>query len=302
MRFLRFFVPSKGIRIGALHGKDVVDVTKITRTKYASIARLFKDASEKNLSLRKLIGTSIARTSLRKYSYQELDVAPSTRKPHLITPVKAPEVWACGVTYLKSREARESETKSKGIYDWIYEAKRPEIFFKATPSRCVGPNQPICIRSDSQWTVPEPELALIIGFEQKVIGYTIGNDVSARDVESENPLYVPQAKIYSGSCALGPVVTTTDEIDDVRNLRITISIIRDGYCVFNGETNTSQMKRSLKELLEYLHRDNPLPPTTVCLTGTGIVPPDDFTLKNGDTVEIQIEKIGTLRNPVVHLK
>jgi len=216
-------------------------------------------------------------------------------------PYQPPEVWGCGVTYVRSKQARETETTIKGIYDKAYEAIRPEVFFKATASRCAGPNEPICIRSDSKWTVPEPELTFIVGMRNEIVGYTIGNDVSARDIEGENPLYLTQAKIYKGCCAFGPVITTPEEIRNPRDLDIECKIFRKNELIFDGKTNTSRMKRTVEELCSYLCRDNPVPMSTLFLTGTGIVPPDDFSLKHGDIVEITIEKIGTLRNPVIQL-
>ena len=212
-----------------------------------------------------------------------------------------PEVWGCGVTYKRSQAAREFETKTKGIYDLVYEAERPEIFFKATASRCVGPNDEICVRGDSKWTVPEAELAFILGPEEKVVGFTVGNDVSARDIEGSNPLYLPQAKIYDGCCALGPSIVTVDEVGSEPKLEVECRIYRSGELVFKGSTCTSKMKRSIEELKSYLCMYNSVPIGTVCLTGTGIVPPDDFYLKDGDIVEITIEKIGTLRNRVKQL-
>ncbi|MFQ5763157.1 MAG: fumarylacetoacetate hydrolase family protein, partial [Candidatus Bathyarchaeia archaeon] len=204
-------------------------------------------------------------------------------------------------TYLRSVKAREAETAVKGIYDRVYEAARPEVFFKATASRCVGPYEPICLRSDSKWNVPEAELAFIVGEGNRIVAYTIGNDMSSRSIEGQNPLYLTQAKVYRGCCALGPAVVTPESIGNPSNLQIECEILRGGRRVFHSETNTSRMKRSLEELLNYLTRDNPIPPGTVCLTGTDIVPPDDFTLRHDDIVRITIENIGALTNPVRQL-
>ncbi|MGA2666131.1 MAG: fumarylacetoacetate hydrolase family protein [Nitrososphaerales archaeon] len=217
-------------------------------------------------------------------------------------PVESPEIWGAGVTYLRSRQARETETKSKGIYDRVYDAVRPEIFVKDTGLRCRGPGEEICVRSDSKWSVPEPELTVVFDEETRVVGYTVGNDVSSRDIEGENPLYLAQAKVYRGSSAIGPVVTTADEVPEPQKLEIKMRIARDGKVAFKGAVNTSQMKRSIPELADYLGRDNVLRRFTLLMTGTSIVPPDDFTLKGGDEVEIEIEGLGTLRNPVVALR
>jgi len=166
----------------------------------------------------------------------------------------------------------------------------------------VGPNAPVCIRSDSEWTVPEPELAFALGIRGEIIGYTIGNDLSARDIEGENPLYITQAKVYRSSCSFGPWIVTSSEVGDPHELEITMRITRRGEVVFEGSVNTRRMKRKIDELYAYLRRDNPLPPGLICMTGTGIVPPDDFALKDGDLVEIEIEKLGVLRNPVTKLR
>ncbi len=209
------------------------------------------------------------------------------------------EVWGAGVTYKRSVEAREDETQAKGIYDLVYEAQRPEIFFKTTGVRCVGPNDPIGIRNDSEWSVPEPELTFIVGFNGEIVAYTIGNDVTARDIEGENPLYLPQAKIFKNCCALGPFLVTPDEIGNPHNLDIEMTIFRGNDIVFQGKTNTNNMKRKITEILEYLLKCNIIPPGSACLTGTGIVPPDDFSLQDGDKVLIEIEKIGKLENTVI---
>ena len=238
--------------------------------------------------------------NLPKFSFKELDTA-SLGGPRLLMPIMPPEVWACGVTYIRSRAARESETAAKGIYERVYEASRPEVFFKATPNRCVGPNDNVCIRRDSKWTVPEPELVVLLGAERQVLGFTAGNDMSARDIEGENPLYLPQAKVYNASCSIGPVLVTPTSIGDLEDLTIRLLVKRDGSTAFQGDTKTGLMKRKIPELLEFLIRDNPVPAGTACMTGTGIVPPDDFSLKQDDLIEISIDNIGVLRNPVRQL-
>jgi len=217
-------------------------------------------------------------------------------------PIKPAEVWGAGVTYLRSRDARETETRSKGIYDFLYSSTRPEVFLKGPGHRAGGPGDPISVRSDSDWTVPEPELSVVLSHDFRILGYTIANDVSARDIEGQNPLYLPQSKIYKNSCAIGPVVTTKDEIRNPRDLRIELRILRKGAQAFRGVTSTSRLKRTIEELIRYLKRNNVLYGWTVFMTGTGIVPPDDFSLKGGDVVEIEIEKIGILRNPVSKLR
>jgi 2-dehydro-3-deoxy-D-arabinonate dehydratase len=234
---------------------------------------------------------------------KKLEAAPRVpfKYEYLRRPFTPTEVWGAGVTYLRSRDAREVETESKGIYERVYAAVRPEIFLKDSGLRTVGPGDAIFVRSDSTWTVPEPELTVVLSKEGQVSGYTICNDVSARDIEGANPLYLPQSKIYRNSCAIGPVVTTPEEIPDPRNLRIEMKVLREGKVVFEGRVNTSNLKRSLDELVDYLRRDNQLFGWTALMTGTGIVPPDDFSLKGGEVVEIEIEKIGMLRNTVVKI-
>lgn len=218
----------------------------------------------------------------------------------LLAPIGSQEVWAAGVTYFRSRTARMEESKDAGggsFYDRVYNADRPELFFKATPHRVAGHEQPVRLRRDSKWNVPEPELALAINSAGKIIGYTIGNDMSSRDIEGENPLYLPQAKVYLQSCALGPGVLVSGEpLPD--STAITLNIVRRGEAVFAGTTELSAMKRKPPELVEYLFRDNGFPQGCFLLTGTGIVPPDEFTLAHGDEISITIEQIGTLVNRV----
>ena len=218
----------------------------------------------------------------------------------LLAPIGSQEVWAAGVTYLRSRVARMEESKSAGggdFYDRVYGADRPELFFKATPARVVGPGGQVRIRRDSRWNVPEPELTLLVNPRGRIIGYTIGNDMSSRDIEGENPLYLPQAKTYDGSCALGPgVLVSADPLP--KSTEIRLEIARHGSIAFAGSTTLAQMKRDPHELVDYLFRETSFPHGCYLLTGTGIVPPDSFTLERGDEVRITIEPIGTLRNIV----
>jgi 2-dehydro-3-deoxy-D-arabinonate dehydratase len=222
------------------------------------------------------------------------------RAEEVLAPVIGQEVWAAGVTYFRSRTARMEESKVAGggsFYDRVYEAERPELFFKSAAWRVVGPGGRVRIRADSGWNVPEPELALVVSPAGRVVGYTIGNDMSSRDIEGENPLYLPQAKVYDGSCALGPALLLTDD-PLPPDTAISLEIRRAGEAVFQGATTIAQMKRSPAELVEYLYRETSFPDGCVLLTGTGVVPPDSFTLQGGDEVRIEIEPIGTLVNGV----
>jgi 2-dehydro-3-deoxy-D-arabinonate dehydratase len=208
------------------------------------------------------------------------------------------EIWAAGVTYESSKFARMSESEAGGdFYARVYTADRPELFFKATASRAVGHRDTVNIRSDATWSVPEPELAVVANARGRILGYTIGNDMSSRDIEGANPLYLPQAKIYTRSCALGPWIVPEESIDP-RNVAITLTIERDGQTAFEGTTSTSRMKRSPEELIDWLFRDNEFPHGVILLTGTGVIPPDNFTLAAGDNISIQIEGIGVLQNRV----
>jgi 2-dehydro-3-deoxy-D-arabinonate dehydratase len=218
----------------------------------------------------------------------------------LLPPIGSQEVWAAGVTYYRSRNARMEESKSAGggdFYDRVYSAPRPELFFKASAHRVVGPGGKVAIRNDASWSVPEPELALYITPGGKIAGYTVGNDMSSRDIEGENPLYLPQAKVYDRSCALGPcLLVSNDPLPD--STEIHVEVHRNGAAVFSGETTLKEMKRQPKELVEYLYRASSFPHGCFLLTGTGIVPPDSFTLKHGDEIRISIPPIGTLTNVV----
>ena len=210
-----------------------------------------------------------------------------------LAPLDHQEVWACGVTYLRSKVARMEESEGGGdFYDLVYEADRPELFFKSSARRVRGPGDSIRIRWDSTWDVPEPELALVLSSRGAIVGYTVGNDVSSRSIEGENPLYLPQAKTYDGACALGPLIA----LDGERPRAIELVINREGSVVFQGATSTSQMRRTPQELAGYLFRELTFPEGAFLLTGTGIVPGDEFTLQSGDFVQITIEGIGTLEN------
>ncbi|MDQ8201939.1 fumarylacetoacetate hydrolase family protein [Pelagicoccus sp. SDUM812003] len=245
-------------------------------------------------SLSRLLATPLdeARKSL-----SELATSEPTGEAPLLPPIETDqEVWASGVTYLSSRMAREAESQSKDVYQKVYEAERPELFFKATGWRVKGHQQPIRVRADSAWDVPEPELTLVLTRHGEILGYTVGNDVSSRSIEGENPLYLPQAKVYDGSCALGPGIRIADQ-SELSDLPIRLEILRLGETAFKGETRTSQIKRPFSQLADFLVRELDQPNGAFLMTGTGVVPSEAFTLNSGDRVRIDIDGL-VLENPV----
>ncbi len=246
----------------------------------------------------------INREDLSNYLQMQIDVGDTMSIPsedEILAPLQSQEVWAAGVTYYRSRTARMEESEDAGgadFYDRVYHADRPELFLKATPHRVVGAGQSMHLRRDSTWIVPEPELTLVLNRSGDIVGYTIGNDLSCRDIEGQNPLYLPQAKTFSRCAAVGPGVLIQQEPIDP-DTAISIEILRNGDSVFTGDTQVSQMKKTLPDLAEYLFRDNEFPVGCLLMTGTGIVPQDEFSLQAGDTVNISIEGIGRLSNTMV---
>jgi 2-dehydro-3-deoxy-D-arabinonate dehydratase len=246
-----------------------------------------------DFTLRRLL--AVEATDVRSF-IEEHSLEEAAEDP-LLPPIEIEhEVWASGVTYLQSRDAREMESADADAYERVYVAERPELFFKAPGWRVVGHKSRVRVREDSHWNVPEPELVVVVNSKMEVIGYTAGNDVSSRDIEGENPLYLPQAKVYNGSCSLGPGIVLCGP-DSMRDLPINMEIRRGGESVFEGEVETSQMKRSPEELAEYLGKELAFPVGAFLMTGTGIVPEDDFTLGAGDVVGISVGEL-TLENEV----
>lgn len=245
----------------------------------------------------------VARNDLHYHCLAAIkSTAPSTEfsEVDILPPVGNQEVWAAGVTYYRSRTARMEESKDAGggsFYDRVYSAERPELFFKATGRRVVGHGDKVRIRSDAKWSVPEAELTLALSSGGRITGYTIGNDMSSRDIEGENPLYLPQAKVYDGSCAIGPCILIRPE-PLPKECQIELKIVRGGDIAFMGKTSLTELKREPQLLADYLYRDNSFPCGSLLMTGTGIVPPDAFTLHHGDEIHISIEHIGTLSNTV----
>lgn len=301
MKLLQFSIPGRGVRAGVLEDNDVLDLTSADPT-IETVNDLINLGCERGMPLEDLVDgiLSTHRRLMGVYSLADLDVAPAAGVAHLEAPLYPPEVWAFGVTYLRSADERDKDS-SKDIYTKVYYGKRPELFFKATPSRCVGPNGTIGIRSDSALTAVEPELAYVLGRGGEIVGYTACNDVSAWDIERENPLYLPQSKTYRGCCAIGPVLATGSSIPDPYHLLISCRIIRQGKTVFHDSVSTAKLNRRLEELTEYLTRDNPVPVGTTVSTGTGIMVPNEYALAAGDTVEVEIEGIGILKNCVNRL-
>ena len=290
------FAESDGIpRLGLISNGQLFDLSASGRACYATLQSWLVAACGRTAdAMQKLLQVAANSTAVCSASA----LADPDQDPLLLCPLDTQEVWACGVTYEMSREARVRESDSPTVYGQVYEADRPEIFFKATPHRVVGPGEAVGIRADSEWNAPEPELTLVVTPSMEIVGYTVGNDMSSRDIEGENPLYVAQAKIYSRSCALGPVIRLALDVDPM-DLAVQCAIYRDGVQIFSGETQTSKIHRRLDELVSYLGRCNSFPAGLFVVTGTGIVPPDTLSLEEGDRVDISIEGLGTLSNPVI---
>lgn len=294
MNIIRFLNERETTVLGVWEEELVYEITSVGREHFHDLLSLAARAKREGICPSELIEATNYKETAPVYKYKDVT---------LLTPVEAPEVWAAGVTYEDSRKARNVELQDKTdgdftIYDQVYAAQRPELFLKSTAARTVAPNQALCIRSDSEWQIPEPEVGLVIDSQGDIIGFTAGNDMSSRDIEGENALYLPQAKVWRNSCSFGPSVRLAETVEDPYQLQINCKIYRDEEKVFEGSANTSQLKRTFDTLVHYLLRDNVVFDGTVLLTGTCIVPPDDFTLAEGDRIEIEVSGIGTLVNSV----
>ncbi|MCY4061517.1 MAG: fumarylacetoacetate hydrolase family protein [Chloroflexi bacterium] len=293
---IRYHQPGEGARLGVLRGDIVHDVNHA----FPSLAEFFRDSCGVVDSAIAAVADA-ADASSRRFPAADLDNAPASNVPHWLPPLDEQEVWAAGVTYLDSRRARQEESADGGdVYARVYTAERPEIFFKASSKNTVGHLDAAGFRADSSWNVPEPELALVVNPALEMLGFTIGNDMSSRDIEGENPLYLPQAKVYTASCAIGPGILLAPS-DEWLETTIRLVIRRAGADVFSGEVSTDQIKRGIPELIDYLGRSNTYPAGVMLLTGAGIVPPSEFTLGVDDVVVITIDGIGTLRNRVIEV-
>ena len=293
---IRYFQPGDGARVGVLRGETVHDISHC----FPALVNVFRDSVSDVDGLIAAVSRA-AEDSTRRFPASELDNAPAADTAHWLPPLDEQEVWAAGVTYLDSRKARQEEAADGGdVYARVYTAERPEIFFKASSKNTVGHLDGAGFRADSSWNVPEPELGLVVNPAMEMLGFTIGNDMSSRDIEGANPLYLPQAKVYTASCALGPgiLLAPSTEWPDT-TIRLVIS--RAGAEVFSGSVSTDQIKRRIPELIDYLGRSNTYSGGVFLLTGTAIVPPAEFTLQQDDVVSISIDGIGTLRNRVIEV-
>jgi len=304
MKLCQFQVAGGERRVGVVDGDAVIDITA-PRAGVGSVLDLIT-VGRTAAGIERL-ARRLSRASRRpRHAWTALDRAPRARRPGLLAPLDPPEVWGAGITYRRSREYySEHDTgqahRGKGIYDYVYEAERPELFYKGSAARSVGPHGAAGLRGDSKLTAVEAELAVVVGVGGGIVGYTVGNDLSAWDIERENPLFLPQSKIFQGSFAFGPVIATPASVPDPHALTIRCVIERAGRTLFEGQASTGDLKRRCGELVDWLGRYNPVPPGTVLSTGTGILVPDDCALAPGDVVSITIDGIGTLRNPVRRL-
>lgn len=291
MRVVQFYQPDKGNRVGVIEANKVLDATDVVGESSIALLSLYR----KNRDALSTVDNTVT-------TFADLDVAPSPAQAYLCIPIYPSEVWGAGVTYKKSAEFHEEDSSSGGgIYDLVYSAARPEFFYKGRAAHCVGPNGAAGIRSDSVFTAPEPELALVLSSRGEILGYTLCDDISAWDIERENPLYLSQSKVFYGCAVLGPTIVTPDEIGDIRNLTLYCTIRRGQKAVLQESVGLGRMKRSMKELVSYLTLNNPIQDGTVLTTGTGIIVPQEFALCEDDVIEITCEPIGTLRHSMRRL-
>ncbi len=296
MRLVQFFVPELGKRVGVVEGEAVVDITEVAPTTLALLERAIAEGKSFEAKAKEALDEARGR-SAQTVDFNSLQNPPSPDKPHLLLPIDAAEIWGAGVTYKRSAEERDLDSQTD-IYTRVYFSDRPELFFKATLHRCALPFGEIGIRSDSEFTAVEAEVAVVIGSDNRPVAFTLCNDVSAWDIERANPLYLPQSKIYAGCCSFGPMLVTAEQIADPYSIVVRCRVIRDGKVVFEGEASTAQLSRRYEDLIAFLRRDNPIPIGTLLTTGTGIMPPPEAALREGDIVEIESPQLGKLVNRV----
>jgi len=296
-KIVRFTTGGGKTRLGLLVEGRVFDLTSLNPRVFGTWEGLVEASLERHLPLEELVKEHAGRPGAQDFEYSELVGPVSPGSPRLILPLQPSEVWGAGLTYAISASAREQTSSVSGMYAKVASSERPPLFLKGTARSCAGPSDPIGIRFDSKWNVPEAEIAFVLGPSRTFIGFTIGNDVTARTLERENPLYLTQSKVYDNSCALGPCVLLHNT-NGVPVFNIRLRVIRRDTVVLEESTSTAKMTRSFEQIRDYLTRCNQVPLLTVCLTGTGIVPPPDFSLEENDVVEISVDQIGVLRNPV----
>ena len=301
MKYYRLSDQYGNLSLAVQTGENVLeDITSI-EDDLDDISDLARTSALTGISIDDIVRTILDSGSAEQIKLDELMQSSKSDGPLRIDiPLDPPEVWAAGVTYKNSEMERRRESDTPDVYSNVYNADRPEVFLKSTSDRCMGPFEEVGIREDSNWNVPEPELAFVL-YRGDIIGYTIGNDMSSRQIEGDNPLYLPQAKFYDQSCSIGPCFVTTESVNDPQNLGVQCLIVRDTETVFEGTTSTSDMARTCLELADWLQRSNRVPEMTTVLTGTSIVPPPDFSLQPGDNVIITIDEIGTLENSVIQV-
>ena len=303
MRIAQLRLSGGDVHAALVTGGEVVDVAD-PAAGLSGVAEFLDRAVETGRPVTDLLQQRVSSGGGRRYPNERLLAGEEVNGARLTMPITPRDAWGCGVTYKRSAEFRDEETTgsaTKGMYDYVYSAERPETFWKGNAAHCVGPFEPISVRRDSTFTAPEPELALVLDRNGGLIGFTVADDVSAWDIERENPLYLPQSKIFLGCLAIGPVIVTPDEAGSGMDLDLRCRILRAGAAIFDGSVNTSRIGRTFEQLIEFLTRDNPIGNGTVVCTGTGVIAEREHALRNGDIVEITIEKIGRIANPVRQL-
>jgi 2-dehydro-3-deoxy-D-arabinonate dehydratase len=292
-------LPDDRIHAAVVQGDELVDVAD-PAAGLSGVADFLDRALETGRRLEQVLELRLAAGGGTRYPLAALLAGEAARGARLAMPITPREAWGCGVTYQRSAEFRDEDAAGtvRGIYDYVYHAERPETFYKGNAAHCVGPFEPISVRRDSTFTAPEPELALVLDRDGRVVGFTCADDVSAWDIERENPLYLPQSKIFLGCLSIGPLIVTPDELGSGMDLDLRCRILRDGRAILDGSVNTSRIGRTFEQLVEFLTRDNPIGNGTVVCTGTGVIAEREHALREGDRVEITISGIGTLVNPV----